>query len=263
MPVRSGAMVRLSELLRKIDQHRLPVHVTPVARLMFKTMASSLGGLNGLILRQLTSPILTDSVLNLLGERGRLFSPLLHNTVSATILHGSEKINVIPSVASVEIDGRLLPGYQPDDMIHELRQIIGEDVELEVVRHDPGPSEPDMGLFDTLADILGEVDPGGVPIPLQLSGVTDGRFFSRLGIQTYGFLPMRHTAFCQCCCRKTSISCKRSIRLMNVFQSTRSVLAQTQFIKPCNVSEHERFRKTILLQRQRHLTAVVADSAAP
>jgi acetylornithine deacetylase/succinyl-diaminopimelate desuccinylase-like protein len=90
----------------------------------------------------------------------------------------------------VEIDGRLLPGYQPDDMIRELRQIIDEDVELEVVRHDPGPSEPDMGLFDTLADILGEVDPGGVPIPLLLSGVTDGRFFSRLGIQTYGFLPM-------------------------------------------------------------------------
>ncbi|MEA3440672.1 MAG: M20/M25/M40 family metallo-hydrolase [Chloroflexota bacterium] len=190
LPVRGGAMARLSELLRKIDQHRLPVHVTPVARLMFKTIAASVGGLTGLILRQLTCPILTDSVLNQLGERGRLFSPLLHNTVSATILHGSEKINVIPSVASVEIDGRLLPGCQPADMIRELRQIIGEDVELEVVRHDPGPSEPDMGLFDMLADILVEFDPGGVPVPLLLSGVTDGRFFSRLGIQTYGFLPM-------------------------------------------------------------------------
>lgn len=190
MPVRNGAMARLSELLRKIDQHRLPVHVTPVARLMFKKMASSIGGVNGLILRQLTNPILTDSVLNLLGDRGRLFSPLLHNTVSATILHASEKVNVIPSVVSVEMDGRLLPGYKPDDMIGELRQIIGEDVELEVVRHDPGPAEPDMGLFDTLADILAEADPGGVPVPLLLSGVTDGRFLSRLGIQTYGFLPM-------------------------------------------------------------------------
>lgn len=191
MPVRGGAMAKLSELLGKIDRYRLPVHVTPVARLMFKAMAASLGGLNGLILGQLTNPALTDRVLNLLGERGRIFDPLLHNTVSPTILHGSDKINVIPDEVSVELDGRLLPGYQPDDLIGELRQILGNGVELEVIRFDPGPAEPDMGLFDTLVDILREADPDGIPIQLLLSGVTDGRFFSQLGIQTYGFLPMQ------------------------------------------------------------------------
>jgi acetylornithine deacetylase/succinyl-diaminopimelate desuccinylase-like protein len=106
-------------------------------------------------------------------------------------LHGSHKVNVIPSEVSAELDGRLLPGFQPEDMIKELRQIIGNDVELEVMRFDPGPAEPDMGLFKTLSGILQEADPEGVPIPLLLSGVTDGRFFSRLGIQTYGFLPMQ------------------------------------------------------------------------
>jgi acetylornithine deacetylase/succinyl-diaminopimelate desuccinylase-like protein len=191
MPVRGGATAKLSGLLRKIDRHRLPVHVTPVARLMFKKMAASLGGLNGLIISQLTNSTLTNSVLNLLGERGHLFDPLLHNTVSATILHGSEKINVIPSAASVELDRRLLPGYKPNDLIRELRQIIGNDVELEVIRHDPGPAEPDMGLFKMLAGILREADPDGVPIPLLLNAITDGRFFSQLGIQSYGFLPMR------------------------------------------------------------------------
>jgi len=190
IPVRGGAMARLSRLLQKLDKNRLPVHITRVASLFFKTVALSLGGLKGLIVGQLTNPLLTNSLLNLLGERGRLFDPLLHNTVSATILHGSEQINVIPSEISVELDGRLLPGYHPDDMIAELHQLIGSDIELEVIRFDPGPVEPDMGLFDTLADILRKADPDGIPIPLLLSGVTDGRFFSRLGIQTYGFLPM-------------------------------------------------------------------------
>jgi acetylornithine deacetylase/succinyl-diaminopimelate desuccinylase-like protein len=37
---------------------------------------------------------------------------------------------------------------------------------------------------------LREADPDGIPVPLLLGGVTDGRFFSRLGIQTYGYLPM-------------------------------------------------------------------------
>ena len=153
-------------------------------------MASTLGGLNGLILGQLINPKLTDIVLNLLGERGRVFDPLLHNTVNATVLHGSDKFNVIPGEVSVELDGRLLPGFKPEDMIAELRQIIGQDVELEVLRFDPGPDEPDMGLFDKLADILNEFDPKGIPVPLLLSGASDARFFSRLGIQTYGFLPM-------------------------------------------------------------------------
>ena len=147
LPARGGAMAKLAGLLQKLDQKRLPVHITPAAQLMFKTMASALGGLNGLIIGQLLNPALTDIVLTLLGERGRVFDPLLHNSANATVLHGGNKINVIPGRVSVELDGRLLPGYKPDDMIAELRQIIGPDVELEVLRYDPGPAEPDMGCL--------------------------------------------------------------------------------------------------------------------
>jgi acetylornithine deacetylase/succinyl-diaminopimelate desuccinylase-like protein len=47
-----------------------------------------------------------------------------------------------------------------------------------------------MGLFPTLSTILREADPAALPIPYMLPAVTDGRYFARLGIQTYGFLPM-------------------------------------------------------------------------
>jgi acetylornithine deacetylase/succinyl-diaminopimelate desuccinylase-like protein len=87
-------------------------------------------------------------MLDLLGTKGRAFDPMLHNTVNATIVRGGEKINVIPSEVTVELDGRLLPGYTPPEMIAELRRLVGEDVEFEVISHDPGPSEPDMGLFE-------------------------------------------------------------------------------------------------------------------
>jgi acetylornithine deacetylase/succinyl-diaminopimelate desuccinylase-like protein len=191
MPVRGGAMAKLARLLLRLDARPLPVHVTPPARLMIGAMASSMGGAGGLVVGRLLNPRLTDGVLQLLGETGRVFAPLLHNTVSPTVLHGSGKINVIPAKVAVEVDGRLLPGFKPDDLFRELRAIVGEDVEFDVVRYDPGPAEPDMTLFDTLGGILKEADPQGVPVPLLLSGVTDGRFFSRLGIQSYGFLPMR------------------------------------------------------------------------
>ena len=190
MPLRGGAMTKLARVLQRLEQP-LPVHITPVARLMFEQIAAALPAPAGLMIRQLLNPALTDRLLAMLGERGRTFAPLLHNTVSATVVRGGEKFNVIPSEITLGLDGRLLPGYQPANMLAELRQRLGDEIELEVLRYDPGPAEPNLGLFQTLADILREADTEGVPVPLLLSGVTDGRYFSRLGIQTYGFLPMR------------------------------------------------------------------------
>jgi len=157
---------------------------------MIEGMASALSFPQSLILRQILNRRLTDLIIKLLGTNGKGLEPMLRNTVNATIVHGGEKINVIPSEIALELDGRLLPGYSPDDIVAELHRIVGDEIEFEVVRHDPGPAEPDMGLFDTLAGILREADPGAVPIPMFMPGVTDGRFFSILGIQTYGFTPM-------------------------------------------------------------------------
>ncbi|HID34900.1 MAG TPA: M20/M25/M40 family metallo-hydrolase [Anaerolineae bacterium] len=190
-PIRGGAMAKLGEMLLKLDRHRLAVHITPVPRQMFETMADALGGVTGVALRGLLSPRLADRIIDLLGERGRLFDAMLHNTVSPTIVRGGDKINVILSEVTVELDGRLLPGQTPEDMLRELHAILGDDVQLEVLRHDPGPPEPDMGWFDVLAAILRELDPEGVPTSLLQVGVTDARFFARLGIQTYGFLPLK------------------------------------------------------------------------
>lgn len=190
MPVRGGAMAGLARFLRKIDENRLPVHVTEAARLMFESIAGELPFAQRTALRSLLNPALTNTVLNALGDQARLFDPLLHNTVSPTILHASDKVNVIPSEIIVELDGRLLPGFQPEDMLRELRALVGPDVEFEISSFDPGPGEPDMAYFETLAAILKDADPSGTPAPFLLSGVTDGRFFAQLGIQTYGFTPM-------------------------------------------------------------------------
>ena len=191
MPLRGGAMGKLGRLLERLDSRRLPVHVTPVTRSMVEAIAAELSSPVATALRGLLVPQLTDRLLDLVGERVRTFDALLHNTVSATIVGGGEKINVIPGEVSVELDCRLLPGFGPQDVFAELRAVTGVEMEFEVIRHDTVSAEADLGLFATLADSLRELDPSAKPVPLLLPGVTDGRFFSRLGIQTYGFLPMQ------------------------------------------------------------------------
>lgn len=188
-----NAIGKLARFLTQLERRRLPVHVTPIAKLMIEKLASASPRLQATTLRQLLNPALTDRILDLLGTQVATFDPLLHNTVNATIVRGGEKSNVIPSEITVELDGRMLPGVTQDEMLSELRDLAGPDVEFEAIYPpEPGPSDtPDMGLFATLADILGTFDPGGIAMPYLLAAVTDARFFARIGIQTYGFLPMR------------------------------------------------------------------------
>lgn len=191
MPVRGGAVAKLARFLTVIDRRRLPVHVTPVVERMVEGIAGELPRPVGGALRRLLDPRFTDTALKLLGERGRLFDPLLHDTVSPTILAGGVARNVIPGEVTVDLDGRLLPGRTPDDLLRELRSYAAPDAELEVTRSEPGPPEPDFGLFDLFADTLREADPQGTPIPLLLPAITDARHFGRLGIQGYGFTPLQ------------------------------------------------------------------------
>lgn len=190
VPIRGGTMARLAQILQSLDKYRLPVHITPVARQMIESIAATLSPPMKSTFSQLLDPTLTDSTLDLLGQQGILLDALLHNTVNATVIRSGEQVNIIPSEIILELDGRLLPGYTPDDMLTELRQIIGDDINLEVSQYKPGPAEPDMGLFATLARILQEVEPDAIPVPFIVCFTTDARHFSRLGIQTYGFPPM-------------------------------------------------------------------------
>jgi acetylornithine deacetylase/succinyl-diaminopimelate desuccinylase-like protein len=191
LPMRDGAMGRLGKALHRLDRRRLPVHVTPVARQMIETIAAGLPIHIATPLRALLQPRLTDRILDVLGERGAPFDPLLHNTVNATIVRGGGKINVVPSEIEVELDGRLLPGQTPDDLLREVRDAVGIDLDLEIVTNDPGTGEPDMALWDTLVASLHAEEPDATVVPFLMPGVSDARFFARLGIQTYGFLPMR------------------------------------------------------------------------
>ena len=188
--VKGGAMRRLGDVLRTLDRRQPPVHITPVVREWFSQMAAAAPRWQALLLRRLLNPRTADLAVRALGSRGRVLSRVIRNTVSPTIVHGGAKINVIPSEIELQLDGRLLPGFTPDDLIGELEGLVGRDVEFEVIRHDPGPPDPDLSFYEPLAQIIRELDPESVPVPMLQAGVTDARFLTRAGIQTYGYLPL-------------------------------------------------------------------------
>jgi acetylornithine deacetylase/succinyl-diaminopimelate desuccinylase-like protein len=191
IPMHGGAMAELGRILQKLDSSRLPVHITTITRQMIQTMADSLTFPLNLLMSFLLNPVLTDRALDALGAKGQVFDPMLHNTVNPMLVKGGEHLGQVPGEVILHMVCPLLPGYSEQDIISELKGVMGDKVDLEITHYETVPDEPDMGKFSVLGDILREADPAGVPLPFILPAPTDGHTFARLGIQTYGFLPMK------------------------------------------------------------------------
>lgn len=192
-PLRSpeAATYKLGKLLIALNTSRLPVHITQPARLMVEALANALTEPTASNLRALLDSKITDRTLDTMGLLSSLFDSILHNSVSPNVIIGGSKTNVIPTQISVELDGRLLPGQTSQDFISEVQALTNVDFEYEIINESLSTGEPDMRLFATLSNILSEADPGAICVPYFVAGITDARFFKQLGIQSYGFLPMK------------------------------------------------------------------------
>ena len=198
LPTTGTATAAAGEFLASLEDTRLPVHVTPPVRAMLEALAAELPEEEAAGIRALTDPERTDATLEAMGDRGRMFDALLHNTASATMVHGGDKENVVPEEVTVFLDCRLVPGQEPADVIAELRAATaleaaadrGVDVDLEVVRYEPGPPDADLGLFGDLAAVIEDAT-DGVAIPFVLFGASDARHLARVDVQSYGFTPMQ------------------------------------------------------------------------
>jgi acetylornithine deacetylase/succinyl-diaminopimelate desuccinylase-like protein len=187
LPRAGGTMAALGRLLDRLDGNRLPLRVTPVARLMVESLADRRPEL-----RDLLDEAAHDRRLEQLGTQGLILDATLHNTANPTVVRAGVLANVVPTDASVLLDCRALPGLDMDELLAELREVTGEDVELELINLEEGSGPvADVTLLEELSEVARALDPDAVPVPMLDPGITDARFFARLGIQSYGFLPMK------------------------------------------------------------------------
>ena len=192
-PGDGGAMADMARAVTALTGSRLPVHVVPPVEEMLEAIAAELDAETGALVRDLLDPGRTDDALAALDQEGGMVDALLHNTVAPTVVRGGEKENVIPGEVAVTLDCRLLPGQTATDLERELRATVPDDVafEFETLRYEAFPAETDAGLFDLLAETLETADPEGTVVPFVLPGGTDGRHLSRVGVQSYGYTPLR------------------------------------------------------------------------
>lgn len=188
---RGGTMARLGQVLTALDTARLPLHVDPIVERLIRTVAERGDPALAPVLHGLLDPATAEETIDALGPHAGLLDPILHNTANATILEAGTSDNVIPSRADLVLDVRVLPRCSTEEVISELRAVVGEGPELAVLSDSPAGPPPKLdGCFELLREIVEEMEPGSVAVPFMVSGATDAHHFARLGMQGYGYLPL-------------------------------------------------------------------------
>ena len=182
----------LAQAIERLRQAgHLPVHLTPTFLKMLDATGSQVKFPVNSLTWLLRSPMLMRLVLSQLkGDSRNFLRALVTNTVSPTMLRAGSKVNVIPSVAEVDIDCRLVPGQTPDSVKNEIHQIVGEGIELETIYTTSGAEfSTDTPLFKLMERRTRQMDPGGLVIPMLMVGATDACQYQNAGIKVYGFTP--------------------------------------------------------------------------
>jgi len=195
-PRSDNAVVSLAQAVARLSEQRLPLHITPVAREFVETVSQTIGGPLGQMLEELLDPRTHAAALDQLmaadAQLGSSMHAMLHHTVCPTGLRAGQRPNVIPSMAEAVLDGRVLPGFSTQDFMAEVSAILGPEVELEII-HASYPLEmpSNTPLYEEIQASLRRHDPEAISVPYMLSGATDAKFTSQLGIISYGFSPLR------------------------------------------------------------------------
>jgi acetylornithine deacetylase/succinyl-diaminopimelate desuccinylase-like protein len=181
-----NALLKMVPFLQAMGDRQPPYDVTETPRALLAELGLPLDGDPAPVLDALRE---RDPVIALLVE------PMLGVTLAPTRIFASEKINVIPSRATLAVDCRTPPGMDEDEVRARVQAVLGTDgYELEFTERVVGnASPPESPLMDALRGWIAREDPGARVVPTMLPAFTDSRTFRAAFPEcvAYGFFPQR------------------------------------------------------------------------
>jgi acetylornithine deacetylase/succinyl-diaminopimelate desuccinylase-like protein len=175
-------VAKLAAAVTRLQEHRVPVVLTGPAHEFLEGVAE----LTGLPF----DPADPEAAVARLGHLSRMIGATLRDTATVTMFQAGYKANVVPSVATATVDGRMLPGHE-QGFLDEIARLLGPGVEREWHSLPPVQTSFDGPLVDAMAAAVDAEDPGARLLPYMVSAGTDAKSFERLGIRHFGFVPLR------------------------------------------------------------------------
>ncbi|MFF8810811.1 M20/M25/M40 family metallo-hydrolase [Streptomyces pactum] len=183
----ANAVSRLAAAVARIGEYRWPVRLTPTVRAALVELAA----LQGVEAAPEAPDFDVDALLEKLGPAAALVEATVRNSTNPTVLEAGYKVNVIPGSATAYIDGRTVPGGE-EEFRATLDRLTGPGVDWDFHHRETALQAPvDTPVFAAMRAAVERFDPDGHVVPYCMSGGTDAKQFSRLGIAGYGFSPLK------------------------------------------------------------------------
>jgi acetylornithine deacetylase/succinyl-diaminopimelate desuccinylase-like protein len=191
-PRADSAVNRLVAAVQRIVTYQTPFKVLPEVQSYYESVADTQPSPTRERLRDLRAALQDPAAAAEL-TRSLTLNARVRNTISVTMLQGSNKVNVIPPEATAGLDVRLLPGEDPQAFVEELRRVVADDsIKIESRRALDGGSSPSTHeLFQVIGSLATTLNPGALVHTSLLTGATDCKYFRVRGIPCYGFMPFK------------------------------------------------------------------------
>ncbi len=195
-PIADSAPARLVEALNRVSSYRTPLKVLPVVEEFLRDMAPFETPERANQFRNIRQAI-QDKNFQEQVEHDESLNYMLRNTISLTMLGGSEQTNVIPPEACANLDVRLLPGEDPQAFLESIRKIVDDpnvtitplNKEFRIANSSPTSS----ALYQAIREVTAQYFPGAPVLPRLSSGYTESQRYRPLGVASYGFSPYSTT----------------------------------------------------------------------
>lgn len=189
-PIADSAPNRLVRALDRILSHRTEVKLLPVVEEYLREMARFETAERAPKFRN-ARQALEDKRFRAELERDYFIGPMLRNTVSLTMLGGSQQTNVIPGEAWAHLDVRLLPGEDPGAFLAEMGRVVNDaKVSIKPQRGEfriANASPTNTELYAAIRRVAGRYFPNAAVAPRLTTGYTESQRYRPLGIVSYGF----------------------------------------------------------------------------
>jgi acetylornithine deacetylase/succinyl-diaminopimelate desuccinylase-like protein len=178
-----NAVTELAGAVSRIGEYRWPDRITPAQQAFLEALSEALQ-------IELDHDTVEDTLARL-GSIARMVGATMSNTANPTMITGGYKHNVIPGQATAAVDGRTVPGAEKE-FLDTITELLGEKVRYEKVVDLPAVETEFAGaLVEAMQTSLAAEDPGARAVPYLLSAGTDAKAWDRLGVNCFGFAPLR------------------------------------------------------------------------
>jgi acetylornithine deacetylase/succinyl-diaminopimelate desuccinylase-like protein len=178
-----NAVSVLADAVARLGRHEWPVRLTATVRAFLDAASAAYD--------VALDPADPDQLFRTLGTISKIIVATLRNTANPTMLRAGYKHNVVPGRAEAYVDGRFLPGYR-DEFVATVDEVLGPRVRRDTMVSDIAVETEFSGdLVDAMGAAISAEDPHAGLVPYCMSGGTDAKAFSGLGIRGFGFSPLQ------------------------------------------------------------------------